>query len=175
MQFDQGRARCDGTISELQMLITTYNTFVQSHSQVCAGTRHASFRWHSRRVADAAHAAARGCTRPGNASCRRRVPQGTGPTILLPAAAPDAARLLTLLPPRSASRSRCGLCRRGATAFTTPALRTCRAASLTTCLCACCSCRLSFFRCSLQPQPHAHVTPLAAPASVRPLGARPQP
>ncbi len=34
---------------------------------------------------------------------------------------------------------------------------------------------LFFFRCSLQPQPHVHVTPLAAPASVRPLGARPQP
>jgi hypothetical protein len=79
LQFDQGRARCDGTISELQMLITTYNTFVQSHSQVFAGPRHASFRWHSHRAADAAHAAARGCTRPGNASCRRRVPQCTGP------------------------------------------------------------------------------------------------
>ncbi len=36
LQFDQGRSRCDGTITEIQMLITTYNTFIQSHSQVRA-------------------------------------------------------------------------------------------------------------------------------------------
>ncbi len=35
-QFDQGRSRCDGTVIELQMLIATYTSFSQSHSQARA-------------------------------------------------------------------------------------------------------------------------------------------